>query len=104
MKAVTPRIFAAVLLFGAAVVGCPSSSGDRPAEATAPERSDTEKVAIAADITVALESSPDRADSLLSEHGLTREEYDALVREVERSPTMSVAYDAALAERRSVAR
>lgn len=100
----TLRSLAGLLLLAGAVSGCPASSDDAPPAATAPERSDTEKVAIAADITVALELAPERVDGLLDQNGMTREDYDALVREVERSPTMSVAYDAALAERRSVAR
>jgi hypothetical protein len=77
----------AVLL--AACTGEKQESPDQPGAAV------PEKAARAARIADAIAAEPDRADAILEENGLSREEFEALLYEIAEDEALSQAYQAA---------
>ena len=95
------------ILMLALLAACGGGGGTEEAQATgsqaAPANDEAtgaadDPVSLAVEIAEALEADPDSAEAILERHGLTVEQYEALMYDISADPELSRAYEAALAE------
>lgn len=91
-----------IAMLGLAVFGCAGGTSTPESEtATSETMNETgsapasDAVQQAAEIANAIEAAPDRANEILEAHGMTAEQFEALLYEIAQDPAKSEAYAAA---------
>lgn len=90
-----------IAMLGLAALGCAGGSTPESETAASETMNETgaapasDAVQQAAEIANAIEAAPDRANEILEAHGMTAEQFEALLYEIAQDPAKSEAYAAA---------